>query len=167
MGDGCCMGQNVIIKTFPTKPPLLGLVWQQSDSQRHTYLLLCEEDVCVTQLKKEKKKKMQLPPEFRFLPPTNHQSFPSPTPNLGASGSGGEQMEGKRVRYREFNETRALPGGKCSWMVLWGESGKSLRTEVAGELNHIKCIEFCTVVKEDTSSLHGTPAHQNSQSGGD
>lgn len=50
------MGQNVIIKTFPTKPPLLGLVWQQSDSQRHTYLLLCEEDVCVTQLKKEKKK---------------------------------------------------------------------------------------------------------------
>lgn len=70
--EGCGTVESVIVKV-----PLRNYccwVWcgQQLDFPRHTYLLLCEEDVSVAQLKK---KELPLPPEFRLLFCMNHQSL--------------------------------------------------------------------------------------------
>jgi len=45
------MGQTVIIKAPPHSLQNYYCCEQQSDFQRHTYLLFCEEDVSVAQLK--------------------------------------------------------------------------------------------------------------------
>lgn len=152
--------------TFPTKPPLLVCCEQQSDFPMYTYLLLCEEDVSVAQLKKKERtiitSWIQTP-----LPHKPSITFPHHLPTQ-------RFLPQEKIDWREQdvpteipdNEISALPDGKCSWMCFGG-GGSHWRPGIAGELNYIKCAEFLRVVQGSISSLHGTPARQNSQSGRD
>ena len=139
--EGCSTVQSVIIKV-----PLQNYccwVWcgQQSDFPRHTYLLLCEEDVSVAQLKKK---------NYRYH--LNSDSSPAWTINHFLTTS---QLKGfcprRRINWREQgvpteipdNEISVLPYGKCSWMcIFWGIGGDHWRPGMAGELNYIKFTEF-------------------------
>lgn len=148
MREGCGTQQSVSIKAPPHSLKNSCWVWceQQLDFPRHTYLLLCEEDVSVTQLEKKKKMKCcyHLTPDSSPIQTINH--FPPPAPNPRVSVSGG-QMEDRRVSYRK---TKALSDRKCSRMDVFffggglgrRGSGWSLRTRYGWrELNSIKCTE--------------------------
>lgn len=125
------MDQTVIIKA-----PLHSLqnyycCEQQSDFQRHTYLLFCEEDVSVAQLKIKIIKNCGYHLNSDSSPTQTINHFPSPPPwlqSLSLRRRDGRQ-QGVPTDILD-NETGALPDRKCSFLdvCFLGEWGKSLKT---------------------------------------
>lgn len=78
---------------------LKGVVWAPSDFPRNTYLLLCEEDVSVAQLKTNE---APLPPDFRLL---SHPSHPSLSPTSSQLKDASEGcMEDRCRSYRNSKQ---------------------------------------------------------------
>lgn len=105
---GSGMDQTIIIKA-----PLHSLqnyycCEQQSDFQRHTYLLFCKEDVSVAQLKIKIIKNCGNHLNSDSCPTQTINHFPSPPPRSRVSPSG-EEMEDNMVSLQTFQTMRLAP----------------------------------------------------------
>lgn len=156
------MDQSVIVKTANLfKAATAGSGMRNNQIFRGTtYLLLCEEDVSVAQLKREN---CHYHPNLDFSPAETINHFPSPPP-LTVSASGGGQIEESRCPYRNSRQWGQCLV-KCSWMCFLGEWGWSLKTRYSWRAKFYQVHWILWVVKGDRSSLHGSPTCQNSQSG--
>ena len=100
---------------------------EQPDFQRHTYLLFCEEDVSVAQLKIKIMKNCGDHLNSDSAPTQTIYHFPSPPPRSRVSASG-EEMEDNRVSLQTFQTMRLAPcqiENAPSWMCVFLGSGGS------------------------------------------